>query len=293
MKRYEFIAKEVADRLGEEYTVKYVSVKKNNGVELEGFTVRKSDSNIAPTIYFNPEDTDDEIIEHILKSYDEAGLPTEFNQIDFTNWDWAKDRIYPTLYNKGLNDYEELVTRDFCSDLGIYYRVFVTNSTIGMGTVKITRELAKTWNVTEYDLYKSAMENLDKVVTIQNVVTVMDNMMSGIDEPKERTIEIDNSLSPLHVISGIYKTNDASAILLIPELIKNEELEDKDYIIIPSSIHECLLLDREEGESGMNADILKAMITDVNGTQLGKQDVLANHPFIYKADEKIFDEYVA
>ena len=47
------VQKAVREVLGQEYTVELREVQKNNGVVLQGLTIRKGEDNVTPTIYLN------------------------------------------------------------------------------------------------------------------------------------------------------------------------------------------------------------------------------------------------
>ena len=61
--------------------------------------------------------------------------------------------------------------------------------------------------------------------------------------------------------------------------MENGELEDKDYYVIPSSIHESILVDTDS----MEPDALNAMIREVNATQVLPEDFLSDYGLKYDA----------
>ncbi|WP_308761076.1 DUF5688 family protein, partial [uncultured Bacteroides sp.] len=75
----ERLVEAVKDIAGEDYEVKAVVVKKNNGVKLDAVNIRKTDENVVPTIYIQRElelleedkITVQEAAKHVLKVYEE------------------------------------------------------------------------------------------------------------------------------------------------------------------------------------------------------------------------------
>ena len=65
--------------------------------------------------------------------------------------------------------------------------------------------------------------------------------------------------------------------MLIPDLVKNGELEDKDYYIIPSSIHECILVNPDM----VSPEDLNSMIHEVNTDVLTPTDFLSDYAMKY------------
>ena len=144
--------------------------------------------------------------------------------------------------------------------------------------------LTKSWDIDIDALYDYAKENINKTVTVDNISDILGEMMHGTSIDKTRHIaKIDE---PMAVISTVGRVNGSGAVVIIPDLIENGELADRDYIIIPSSIHECLLL---SDTNGMGVDDINSMIVDVNSTQVSATDFLSNNAFIYKAATRSFE----
>ena len=99
------------------------------------------------------------------------------------------------------------------------------------------------------------------------------------DTNNERKIDMSDVLT---VCTTINKTCGASAILLLPDLIDDGEIDDVDYYIIPSSIHETIIL--KGYDSG-----LKAMVREVNATQVPPEDFLSDNVFKYNAMTREFE----
>jgi hypothetical protein len=56
----------------------------------------------------------------------------------------------------------------------------------------------------------------------------------------------------------------------------------KDLMILPSSIHEVLLIPAKDDE--MNADELRQMVREVNDTQLALNEILSYHVYRYSQE---------
>ena len=90
---------------------------------------------------------------------------------------------------------------------------------------------------------------------------------------------------PLYVLSnknGI----EGSACMLYPNLIRDfsDKMESSLYII-PSSIHECLLLPTEQDDQ---SEELRSMIKEINNTQVQQEEILSYSLYYYdRKDGKI------
>ena len=57
---------------------------------------------------------------------------------------------------------------------------------------------------------------------------------------------------------------------------------DADLVVLPSSIHECILLPYEKC---MEREALRAMVEEVNTTQVADVEVLSDNVYIYSRKE--------
>lgn len=88
---------------------------------------------------------------------------------------------------------------------------------------------------------------------------------------------------PMRVLSNVQKLHGAACILY-PEVLERIALsQGRGMYIIPSSIHEVILL--AEGESD-SAKALKSIIAEVNDTQVAPEEVLSDNLYYYDFNEK-------
>lgn len=88
-------------------------------------------------------------------------------------------------------------------------------------------------------------------------------------------------------VAGVPDQTHGAAVIAYPNFFENAaEKLGGDYFIIPSSIHEVLLV-KDTGE--MNARDLAAMIREVNATEVAPEDVLTDHAYHYDSKEHIFE----
>ena len=92
--------------------------------------------------------------------------------------------------------------------------------------------------------------------------------------------------APMYVLSNSVGINGASA-LMYPNALKSiaDELK-KDLVILPSSIHEVLLIPYE---NDVDFEDLSNMVTTINQEQVPVEDRLSNHVYYYSraADQVI------
>jgi hypothetical protein len=63
----------------------------------------------------------------------------------------------------------------------------------------------------------------------------------------------------------------------------SKEHEDKNIYIIPSSVHEVILV---PDNGNIDEDMINEMIREVNIQEVDEGDVLSNHVYLYNAKKK-------
>ena len=91
-------------------------------------------------------------------------------------------------------------------------------------------------------------------------------------------MENDEDRIPMYVLSNRQKLQGA-ACMFYPDILKNfAEEKNSDLYILPSSIHEVILLPATED---MEKENLLEMVTEINKTQVQECDVLADSVYYY------------
>lgn len=89
--------------------------------------------------------------------------------------------------------------------------------------------------------------------------------------------------SSVYVLSNADKLNGAAALLDSKTMEDISEKLGGDFIILPSSIHECIVLPVNEN---MDRHTLEAMVQDVNAGQVAPEERLSDHVYMYDSQEK-------
>lgn len=279
---------------GDKYSgveVKIVEITKNNDQHLTGISIKKADDNIAPQIYLNKyfdgynvdnfqwEDIINEIL-HIITNSDVGN----FDISDLTDINKVRDKIYIRLINTELNtEYLADKPHTDIEDLSIIYAIELNLNDKGEGSVPITDNLLANLGITKNELHDIAMTNLSKSNAVFKSMrdTMMDIMLAeGYDkEFIDMMIPDDDTNPQMYVLTNKKKLYGANLILNKATMDNIYDTLDGGFVIIPSSIHEVIIL--PFNENTMDADSLKSMIQEVNGSSLSANEVLSNHPYIY------------
>lgn len=145
----------------------------------------------------------------------------------------------------------------------------------------IRNEHMKWWNVTTEELHELAVENSKRILPVA-VESIKDVVRKGIGEEAAAMME---PFFDMYVVSNKYATNGAAAIFYSDILEEISAAEQSDVVVIPSSIHEVLVIPYDEG---MDMDVFAQMVQTVNRSELSNEDILSDHVYMYHAKSREF-----
>ena len=289
------VQREVEKRAGENYRVKLNDVMKNNGVVLRGITLMQDDSNISPTIYLNPyydayengDTTLGTVIDEVIDTYERNKINRSIDMKFFLNYETVKSRIIFKLINTEKN--RELL-RDVpyipFHDLSIVFQCLVSEERFGNASILIHNVHLQLWKVNARELYECALKNtpLLQGYELADMNTVLEEMkaLGGIDDEE---IEDMQQEVPMYVLSNKSRINGASCILYKDILKDFAMVVDKDLYVLPSSIHEVILL---PSDGTQESEQLKEMVREINQSQVEKEEVLSDSVYYYRRSDDSF-----
>ena len=284
------VQKAVGEVLGSEYTVELREVRKNNGVVLQGLMIRRAEDNVTPTIYLNSfweayegGVTFADIIRKIVSIYKNDGIGHRIDVSFFTDFEKVKEKLCFRLVNREKNREQlEKVPYVPLLDLAICFYYAFDGVGVENGMIPLYRSHMENWNVTERELLECAMANTPRLFPCE-VIPMEEALEDMIQElPEELQEDILRRIS-MRILTNSCKTYGACSILYPGVLERLAESVGGDFYLIPSSIHEFLILpkaqDRDEEE-------LKSMIAEVNRTELSPEEILSDHLYLYNRQEK-------
>lgn len=291
-----FVRDEVERRTGDCYRVRLNDVRKNNGVVLRGLTVMQDDSNISPTIYLNNyyeeyvngRATLVNVVNDVMDTYHRNKVNQSVDMRYFLNFESVKQRVVYKLVNTEKNKelLEDVPHIEFL-DLSIVFQCMVAQEELGTASILIHNVHLKLWDVSVEKLYRAAKENTQRLqkYEIKSMTEVLCEIMKA-ENPEEFSYddfaaEFSDSV-PMYVLSNKSRVEGA-ACMLYPNLIRDfADAVGSSFYIIPSSIHELLLLPAEH--DGESAEI-KNMIREINDTQVSTEEILSYSLYFYDKEE--------
>lgn len=297
---FEQFKKEVQENilnfLPEEYRkceVECNEVRKNNGIVLTGLMI-KGEGNVYPTIYLEQyhdmferkNDPMDRVMSRIANTYLNSLQDTPAFQVNDFTYENLKDKLYYVVVNAEKN--EELLKNcphDIKEDLAILYKVQITdNQNQGIGSILLNHAHLQKMQVSEAVMKQQARENMPKILppVFRDMNVVLAEMMGmanmeGMELPEEMPSNEMWVLSNDSNIQGASYMFDEKTMDMIAEKLKG------DFVILPSSIHETLILKVNET---MDLEDLKEMVNEVNRTQVQPDEVLSDSVYRYDSKSK-------
>lgn len=138
--------------------------------------------------------------------------------------------------------------------------------------------MLREWAVDEDTVFEDALANMENDYIIGNLSDMMMTIM-GLGEASEPTSEIPEELGeqPILMVSNRNMMYGASSI--IPATTKLIERFKDGYVVLPSSIHEVLVVPKGILED----EYLNEMVNSVNTTVLDPKDYLSDDVYVFEA----------
>ena len=190
------------------------------------------------------------------------------------SWEESRTKIYPILlpYEKNRELLKNVIHKKYL-DLALCCCLTLEDEERNNMSVRVTEGILQQWEISEEDLFRQAYENM------QNAGYHIINMMQII---KECGFEGEMPATKMFVLTNRKQLYGAAGILET-DLLKNfSDRIGKNLFILPSSIHEVILIP-DEGRFGES--LLKEMIMDVNENVLQEEDFLADHAYYFDREK--------
>ena len=286
------VEEEFLNYMPEEYQDYEVLIHKTKKIncELDGLTLRKPEMNAAPTVYIN----------HMYEHYKEIGvfeivlrdvanaitkaledMPEMLKDTKCLLEKLDKKNIFFQLINTNQNkNYLDKVPHREYLDLSIVYKCKVADKTTE-GSAGINNDMARIMGLNEEQLFALAMENTKRM--FPPVVNSMEDTMEEIKSllSEEEKEELDEFLTEEHsnliVISNNRTMFGAASVLYEETLQQAAELLDGNLFVIPSSIHEMIVLSAEENDM----DYVAKMVLEINREHVNVSERLSNNIYFY------------
>lgn len=316
------ILKNLQEKLEPDYTVFSHNVKKNNGIELTGIVVRHSGHSTSPTIYIDnfyrkgiTKEETESVSDALYHEFCASEFEDDMDLSDFALFDKAKKKLAFKLINAEKNkELLRAVPHRLFHNLAIVFYYTVQEAPFyGKATILVRDSHMRKWGTNVEELMKIAQQNTP--VLFPSVINDMEDVMRAIlseslkedikaakigEKEKEELLDekwFDDLIAqmsrddgsrkiPMYVLTNRQKLYGA-ACMLYPEVLKKiaEKLR-QDFYVLPSSVHEVILV---PANAETDQESLREIVTDINRTQVAEDEVLADSVYYYTRSRDTID----
>lgn len=305
----EFLAhiRECAKKIaGEGGKVLIQHIIKNNGFELDGLVIIEAERNISPTIYLNEyyqqyqsgRDMDG-IMEEIGCVYEENKNRICFDPIHFNDYEHIRHSIVYKVINyeknrKLLGD----VPHKRILDLAVVFYCLIEQDSGINATALIHNAQMEAWQVSEDEIYQDAVRNTPELLEscIKPMKALLHEIAGGAalagspeEEAQTNKLAQENSQDmEMHPENGMYvltnqaRVNGAACILYENVLKKFAACMGCDLYILPSSVHEVILLPKLDQYDKV---ALADMVREVNAEGVAEDEILSENVYEYNRSD--------
>lgn len=275
-----------SDYADAEFNLQHIA--KSNGYEYDALTISKHGEKCAiiPALdltrafrdYQNGADLD-EIVSKLADIRMNAKLEG-FDKESILTFEGVRERIMPRLVNTANNAkyLEGKPHIEIDSDISMMFVVRVEETAEGMADAVIDDRLLDLWGVDTATVKATAIENNRRQTP--KFVNIEKALFGGASDFDLDNIDLDAPMQ-LYILSNRQNTQGATMIL-------NDDLMARiadrigSYYILPSSIHEVLILPKS---AGAEAEELANMVKTVNSETVSEHEKLSDKVYEYNIEE--------
>lgn len=294
---YEMFQAKVTDTLqsclGTDYQLMLQKVPKNNGTLLDGLCITRKEQKISPTIYLNSyyERYQEgipfhSIVKEILQVYQDNSSVTHLDFSILNDFPQLRKKVvYKLIHTASNKELLDTMPSVPYLDLSIVFYLHLGKNESGQMTALIHNDHMKSWGTTVEELYALALDNTPRLLPAQlrSMTEVMKDIAKEHLGEDFREEFIDSLLSarpltPLYVLTNSSGICGACAILYPNQLKNFADMMGTDLVILPSSIHEVLLIPYHDRISFQE---LADMVSHINRAEVPVEDRLSDQVYLY------------
>lgn len=283
------VFRDVEEKAAGKFKAQVHDTVKNNGIRLTGIAAVEESG--GPCVYLNEpyreyqdgEMQYDEIVDEVF--YQLADSRNALQGIDiekFKKWENIQGNIRAKLVNMERNQ-EQLKTmphRMFL-DLAVVYYVMVIDRGEEIGMFLIHHGHMEVWGKDEEALYQTAMQNMraDGKADFFSMETLIKQVCGA--PPMDRWQD-----TGMYILTNRRQRFGASELLDKGVLRMIADQMGDGFIVLPSSIHECIVL-RPHVPS--KYEDLAYMVRAVNDAEVSEEERLSDHVYAYSGKEETLE----
>ena len=275
------------DMAGELYRFESRTIDGLNGTEKHSLIAAREGAAICPCInmddyyrqYREGDDIDD-LAAGVLESC-RRDVPVSLGDVaSFKDWKQMERRVFARLVNTGKNEglLLERPHRDYLDLSLMYYARIECSGPEECGTVQICNGHMHLWGVDEKTLFQAAWKNMQDAEDA--AFESMEDIVSAFFHCPGQNLDTGGPADVQMYVLGSTGRVYGAVHMCNPEALQMaSERMGGDFWILPSSVHELILVPLHQAEAG--AQGLAEIVREVNDTKVEPQDILSYHVYRY------------
>lgn len=232
-----------------------------------------------------------EEIEYVLVRNDMSDMGVEEFLKDIYSYDNIKKNLYVSVMSvarqQDMKDALYLMRGDIPLQARILLKEIDVFDGITTSSIEVNEKLLEIWNLPFEQVMEDALNNTERLMPtkIMHIGDSLRELMS--DEMYEEAM--DGRTAPAMYVVTNNGNNHGAANLFLPGMMEKiaEQLGDS-YFVLPSSVHETLVIPAETHAGIEEVEELKEIVAQTNKMQLPLKEQLSYNVYFYDADTKIF-----
>ena len=234
--------------------------------DLHGIIVRQAGKSIAPVFYYEDLYSSycngtslEQCMRDVVKFVTGRSMPDDNFREQLISWEFICDKLIVKLINQKRNSslLSESPYMTF-GDMALIAQIYLDDESLGKGAITVDQDLIRLWNKSKKAVFSRAMENMNKYTIM--AIDLLDYAGDG------KTI--DPETPKIYVYSYDAPFPGASAIIRNDKLHEFANNKEKDFYLLPVSMHEVLLIEYKED---ISKEFLYGMLYSIN-TDKGLSD---------------------
>ena len=202
-----------------------------------------------------------------------------------TDYSVVKDKLSLEVISTDRNkDLLENVPHAEMEDMSVVYRIRLSEKHNELESVLVTNDMLDNYGITADQLKADALENAPKVfpVEVKGMTEVLADSMGMTPE------ELSGGQPEIMYVASVESRVKGAGVLAYPDFLEDAaEKLGGDFYVLPSSIHEIILV-KDEGQ--FSSKELEDMVIDVNASVVNPKDQLTDTAYHYDSKDHIFEK---
>ncbi len=277
---------------------------KNNGRIKKGILIEDPAVNISPTIYleefyeqFQQGEPFESILLEVMRFYEAVKYEEPWDTGEIESYEAVRDKIiFKMIHTKRNHTLLSEVPHIEVLDLSLVFYVLLEVKKNGTAAMLIRNEHLELWGITGEGLFSLARENAGKLLpariyTMREMVEeVMDSdpealhdLLSVVSDESERMEKERKKRDVMYVLTNSIRSFGAACLMYPGMLEAAANVLKENYYILPSSVHEVILVPESKGTA---PEEMAEIVREINATQVEEEEQLSDHVYFYERRKK-------